>query len=432
MNVAMKATGAVISLVNVVLLTRFLGVAGYGTYVYAYAMIGLARSLAEAGAPILLNRETARALNSKDIHGLYGLWGWKDKVLVILGSLAIVLMLGIFWGLPRGEGLEQAFEVILLGLPLVFLLIFTQANAGVLRGLGHANLAFMPQEILRPLFFLLLLSSTFGLGLVETASPAAAVLLLVVAAAAALLVGHCFYIRCRPPKPTEIRSPSRVESWALIKSMGLLGASGVLKYSSTRLTTILVGAFFGPEVVGIFQFSVNIATRKTNPPLLNIILGNATTLLQNRRLRALQRLMWLTAIVTSAMQILVLIIFLLIGETLLVWILPEEFGAAYPLILILMSGGLLFCALGIPSALLIASNNEKYILYAQIIQLAFLIVLFTLLLPPFGLVGAAATVVVVGSISKVFCLWWVWRFTGVDCSILAFLHRPKDKAKRTP
>ena len=146
-----------------VVLARSLGADGLGLYAFALVVLSLCAIPVQMGLPVLIGRETPRALENLQWSRIKALWDWSARVvvaatIVILGALAVFLLL--FDVFPQGsEGL------IWIGMPLVPVLAFVTVTGAKLRGLHHVAMGQLGDELLRPgLLILLIIAAVFGFG----------------------------------------------------------------------------------------------------------------------------------------------------------------------------------------------------------------------------------------------------------------------------
>ena len=152
MKLAFTAIGFLIS----VSLARTLGPDGYGVYSFVMALVALLVIPSELGIPTLATREIAVTNARKDWSHMRGLIirahqaiGVFTVVLMISAAMALAI-----WGDQISPARRQTMWLALLLVPLVSL---GALRSSMLRGLRKVLLAQLPEQIVRPLAFLVLI-----------------------------------------------------------------------------------------------------------------------------------------------------------------------------------------------------------------------------------------------------------------------------------
>jgi O-antigen/teichoic acid export membrane protein len=109
--------------------------------------------------------------------------------------------------------------------------------------------------------------------------------------------------------------------------------------------------------------------------------------------------------------------FLLLGRPALSFIFGPEFGAAYLPLLILCAGQLVNAATGCAILLLNMTGNERYPLLATMVAAFLNVMLNLLLIPPYGIHGAAIATASSTAALQLWAGWLAWRRTGIDTTI---------------
>jgi O-antigen/teichoic acid export membrane protein len=115
--------------------------------------------------------------------------------------------------------------------------------------------------------------------------------------------------------------------------------------------------------------------------------------------------------------VLAVVVFVVAGRSVLAWFGPE-FVAGYSLLLILATGQLVLAGVGPVARLLSITGHQDRALVASVSSLLLAGALVALLVPPFGLEGAAVAATVNVTIWAVWMWWLVVRYTGFRPRIL--------------
>ncbi|MCK7546988.1 flippase [Marinobacter koreensis] len=404
-SAGIQALSRVLALALGIVLARGLGADGYGTYAYAFAIMGLLMVAAEAGVPTLLLREVAAAQSQQRWGLLYGaLIRAGQLVLLASTSVSIAGMLVLTVMFDRlSPGQFYTTLLMLLVLPLAAM---TQAIASAMRGLHRVVVGQALDMLLRPLLVLAGVGSLFLLA-PALRQPEYAMGVQFVAAGIVLLVGGLMLRRYLPAasrtEPVEYQTRRWLSSTL---PFALIGGAGII---NNQADIIMLGWFGGTADVGIYRVAVQGATLV----VFGLQAANAVVAPQFARLYAQGDLEKLQRLVTASARVVLLaalplaLAFVFAGGAIVTWVFGTEFVASHLPLAILALGQLANAAFGSVGFLLNMTGNERQVARA-LWQTALLnIVLNALLIPLYGMVGAA----VASSISLL--MWNVLLFGRV-------------------
>lgn len=398
-------------------LARGLGVEGYGTYGLAMSIIALLSVLTEFGLPQLLTREVAAAQVAKE-------WGRIRGVLEWSGRTVLFISLGIFcstiiWLIASGKQLSEPLPMALIaGLLLVPFVAQGKLRCAALRGLQHIVKSQLPETLLRPASFSLLL---FLAPFMTPLSPAIAMGLGVTAAAISLISSASML---RGVLPKEVRdakvfSASR-DWWSSALPMALTEGMRVFQ---AHLAILLLGLFSSVVTVGLFRVASSVAVLIAFPlTLFTIVSAPVIARLHAQQdHKRLQRLLnWLALGMTGSTMLLTLP-FLFAGGPLLSMMFGKEFAASNPVLLVLCLSAVLSGFFGINAVLLNMTGHQMRVMRASWISLAVLGVTCPLLITSMGALGAA----IAAAFSMLVWNTVMWRdgirLLGLDASFIPLL-----------
>ncbi len=245
---ALRVIAEALHFATSVVLARVAGIASYGAYAYAMALVTLLVIPAMGGLPALTLRETA-AYRARGQWGLMrGLWRFTATavLLVSLGMIAVTLL-----GVRVWSSRPPVAEVVLVGLPLVPFMALNALRVARLRGLHHILLGQMPEQLLAPTVFLALIfvaSARGGLG------PATLMLCQVLAVSVALVVG-AFLLRRMSPAALQRAVPAYDPGRWVRAAIPLLLVDGAQRLAH-ELGIVVVGSLMGAEAAGVFRVAM--------------------------------------------------------------------------------------------------------------------------------------------------------------------------------
>lgn len=413
----LRVAALLLVMASSVALARSLGPAEYGVYAYMFAIVSLLAMPAQVGLPTLIVRETAKAYALEDWPGLKGLWRWGSSF-VVASSLVILLVGLVFAWFLRDAVEEQYLSTYLIGLLLVPVLALSSVRCAALRGLRMIIRGQLPESIIRPLFLTLLVLFLPLMGLDFTAVNA--MLMHLFAATCAFAVGAVLLWQARPRGLLVAQSEVKnTKAW--LRSIVPLGLIAAMQTLSHQTDIVMLGIFREDSEVGIYKvvvsgtglilFGLQIVNMVISPRL-------ASHYAQNELLR-LQQIVTFGVTFSMAIALPVTAVLILWGEEILGFVFGAEYVSGYSTLVILAVGQTLNAMFGSVGLLLNMSGHERYSAIWLGVSTLANILLNIILIPHFGMVGAAfATLISI-------CIWNIafWRVAmkkvGVDASFLS-------------
>lgn len=414
----LKAAGMLLRFGVGVVLARLLGADGYGIYAYAMALVGLMQVPVQLGLPNLLVREVA-AYREKEEWGL--LRGLVARVNQGVGALAVLAGLGALaatWGYAeiRGEPTWlTAFWVSLLLIPLASLSALRQAT---LRGLRHVIMGQTPEFLVRPgLAFLAFLTLYLWFG-AQGVSPVSAVMVQVGVAAAAFLLGAWWLLR-RIPEPVRSSVPEyETRVWAR-KALPFVALAG-MGVINQRIDIVMLGLFRPDATVGIYQAVVvggslvSFGLQAVN----TAVAPQISRLWATRDLVQMQRLATASARVSAAVALPVAVVFATLGGPLLGLAFGSEFSAGALALAILAAGQFINSFFGSVGGFLTMTQYAGLAMRGVGIAAGSNVIMNALLVPRFGMDGAAVATATSVALVNLILFFWVRRQVGISSSVL--------------
>jgi len=368
-----------------VLLARLLGATGYGIYVYSIAWVTFLTIPATLGFDALLVREVA-AQGTQESWGLTrGILRWTNQI-VLGSSIGLGILAAIFarFTNPTLNLQVLAIWIALIALPFTAL---SGLRRAAMRGIHKPIAAHLPEMIGRTLLLIVLIGASY-LFLGINLNPLWAILIYVISILVSFLLGERLLSKALPINFTEITPQYRKKLW--LNSALPLVAFGGLGVINDQADLLMLGAIKGPEVVGIYVVSVRGAQ------LVSFILGAVNIVLAPKiaNLYTKDDFSELQHVVTVSAR-LVLLASLPIAVSLWVfgyWLLQifgPEFAKGQLALNLLTFGQLINAAAGSVGQILTMTNYELDAVVVLGISAFLNVTLNLILIPQFGLEGAA-------------------------------------------
>lgn len=411
-------------------LVRALSPAEFGVYGFMLSLVTVLVLPAQFGVPTLVIRETASGRQTGDFAAAKGLlirsnqFALAAAVILGLGALAV----GVF--LP---GLRPRLPILVWALATLPLLALTAIRGAALRGLGRVIAGQWPDLALKPALGLLLVAVAapsavpklaafcrlFGLTLPPTRLNASEAMALNLAATAvAFLVGLWLLWRYMPEALRRARARFETRRWAA--SAIPLGIGAGIAVVNVQIAVLLMGVLGRPpEEIGAYRLVAQTA-------MLAALGYTAVIATLSPRFAAantagdrsgLQRAASLGAALSTLACLPFALLFLAFGGPMLALVFRPEAAVGGGALAILGLAQLLNAAMGCAAALLNMSGHERDFTFSSAAGLVAQAALALLLIPAFGLMGAAIASAVGVAASNLL----LWRFArlrlGVETAI---------------
>ena len=409
---AIRIFNAVVAFVSQVLLARWMGSFEYGIFVLVWVTMIIVGNLSCLGFHTTVIRFIPEYLERGKLAELRGLL-ITSRLFVLFASTAIAAIgtLGLWLFSP----LVEAYYVIPFYLGIICLPMM--ALSDVLQGISRANSwtlsALSPAYITRPILILVFMGGALIAGYEPCAENAivAAILATYVTTIAQLVEVTTRLDRRLPAGPRRIE----FRQWFAVSLPIFLVES--FFFLLTNADVLMVGVFMQPDDVAVY-----FATVKTLALVHFVYFAVKAGVAQRyaqfthsdpEKLAAFARetVSW-----TFWPSLLMAMVVLVLGKPMLMLFGPE-FDSGYPLLFLLVGGVVARAAVGPAESLLTMSGNQNICAAVYAMTLILNVGLSVLLIPAFGLWGAA----IATALSMIFeasaLSFTVWRKLGIVMAI---------------
>lgn len=191
------------------------------------------------------------------------------------------------------------------------------------------------------------------------------------------------------PSNIAVTPPSRKEFLTFLLFTNLAYLVNVIR---ERLVVVIVGLFVGPAAAGLFRLADQLANslNRLTEVFARPLFSELSRLFATGQSKQLRALFWRSLRVSAISGAVIFLGLLLLGNLLIMLISGSEYLAAFPLLLVLGAATIISLAgLGF-EPLLQAAGRAKNALIARLAGLGAFGILMAAALPPFGTIGAAA------------------------------------------
>ncbi len=407
-----KAFGSLLTFAFNILAARQLGADQVGVFFLALTAANIAVVFGRVGLDNALLRFVSANAAVNDWSALKGAYG-KGMSIAFLASAAIALIIFCLAPVICG-GLLSKPELIRpmrwISLAVVPLSVMT-IHAETLKGLKRVFEAIVLQEHGALLYGLMLV----GMGILwwcRSMNTMALVVLFIVAAFLSALISTLMWRRATSHART-IRG--RFRTSVLLSSGIPLLVVAALNLAMYWAPSILLGVWCRNADVGIFNVAVQLSmlTSFVLISVNSIAAPKFSALFVQRDMAGLGRLARNSAKLMTALAIPVLIVFIVFPAWVMRLIGPQFVPGAMVLT-ILAAGQFVNVVTGSVGYLLIMSENERLIRNTVILTAVVSLILNFILIPVYGIIGAAVATAISLSIKNLLAAYLVWERLGIQ------------------
>lgn len=382
---AIRVLSAAIAFFSQVVLARWMGSFQYGVFVWIWVAVVIIGSLSCFGYPSIVVRFIPKYRQSNDMNSLRG---------VILGSKLFAFCSASFFALIGISGIYlfgdsiQSVYVIPFYLAAICLpmLALTETMDGVSRAFSWITLGLSPTFILRPLLILALMFVAVQTRYLATAQTAMTATII-----ATWLTGAIQLFLLNKKLGATLPSGPRTfhfKMWLKVAAPVFLieGFFALL----TNVDIMIVGFFLDPSKVAVYFAAVKVlalvhfvyfAVKAASAHRISQYFHSGELEQYRAKIHEVTRWTFWPSLVFSG-------ILLLLGPYLL-YLFGEEFVEGYPLLFVLVIGLVARASVGPAETVLTMSGEQNSCAVIYGITLAVNIMLNLMLIPSFGLMGAA-------------------------------------------
>jgi O-antigen/teichoic acid export membrane protein len=384
MVLACKVAASLLLLAANALLARLLGVTGYGELSYVITVVNLATAVAIVGFPGLTVREIGYYTAENDDRAIR-LFVRRTLLVVSLTSLAAVALTWVVLSLTGYPSANIAL-VMAIGIWIIPANALLRVAQPIVQGLNRPVLGVLAEFILRPSVMLLLTATVWFL-LGPPQPPQSMILLHLISYAAAAALALSLVWRLLPAD----QGAGARKTFTLYMQEGMpFFISGFLTSLNLQLPILMLGNMVDATTVGLFRPAALIA-ETLNFVLLGLNIPLRPLVARSYRageITQMQRQITWAARFVFAIALVGFVVFALFGRTFL-GIFGEAFVVAYPALVILCLGQLANVAFGPVVLVLNMTRQARFTVYGMLLGVAANFLLCLLLIPPFGIIGAA-------------------------------------------
>ena len=403
-----------LGLAMAVFLARALGVRGYGIYAYAISWITLLGVFARLGLDQTIGRYMATYHQEGDWARIHGLLRFSFAAVVGSAMACFLVASAVAWFAYRDVAeMRNALWLAFLLLPISALMVPCGAT---LVGLQKVVSAQIPSLLVQPAGFVLLLGGAWLL-FPGTLSPNRVIALYLLVTCLSLALAAWMLRRamaaCGGIPMAVVKPVYEVRAW--LKSALPLMMMGGMFLANSNTDILMLGAMVGPEAAAVYKA----ATRGAELILFALIVVNTPLAPLVAKLYAaddrerLERGVTKAARLTFVLGVGVAALLIVFGRWFLSIFGPAFVGGHIALYLLCM-GQLAALISGPAGIILTMTGHEREIAISAVVTAVLNVVLNALLIPIWGLEGAATATAISTAVWACLLIGMVWSFLRID------------------
>ncbi len=404
-TVVLNVVTIVVNFAMTLVLSRELGASGYGAFAFGLAWSAVLSVPAVLGLTPLVVRNVAAYSSRSDWTLLRGLLRRSNEVVLLTSVLVVGVGAIVGWVLVGDE--PELFRPFLVALFLVPLVSLTTLRQSAMQGLGKVVVGRVPETLLAPLLFLVLVAAAAP-ALGDLFSATTAMTLQVGAQVVAFATG---IVLLRRALPLQVRgADAEYETRVWLRSALPLFVMSALMALNAQVGTIFLGAMDGATAAGVYSVASKVALFTSffwlaaTYPLMPAV---ARLHAQGRRAE-LQRMLTRGAVITSVCAAVIALVLIVFSRQFLA-LFGQDFGEGVWPLRILALGELGKVLTGFAGLALVMTGFERDLTVGVAIGAVANVALSALLIPAWGVNGAAGAAAVSVVASNLFLAYLLWK-----------------------
>ncbi|MGL5943949.1 MAG: flippase [Waterburya sp.] len=382
----LKIASSGLAFVMSILLARFLGTVGLGTYSYATTWANLLGIPATLGTDQLIIREIAVYRSKYEWKLMGGLLRWANLI-VLASSIAFAIIAGIIvWNLKINSEPEIVWAVIfaMITIPIISL---RSLRLGAMKGLHRIVLGQIPDSLFAPVIIIVLTSGCYWL-FSDDFNVFWVLIIKIIATLITFFIGSTWLWRSLPAPIKQIKPEYKSKQW-LFNALPFMFL-GTVQLINSRIDIIMLGEIKDVRSVGIYTVILGITELTVFiHHAANSVLGpTIATLYSEGKLKQLEKIISKSILLVFSISLLIGITMIVSGKYLLL-IFGSEFIPGYMAMNILIVGQMFNALTGPVGLLLNMTGHQNYTAIAVAFSAVLNIILNFILIPQWGINGAA-------------------------------------------
>ena len=382
-SLIIQAVYTVITPLSMIVLARLLGPEQFGDFSFTVSVMSLIAIFCTLGFPVLVTRYGAMYYIRQQWSYLKGLISYTNKYIMVTSLLVIIMITS--WLLVV-DYKSQNYYSILVGLPIILFSSLSATRASLLTAIERVNYSQLPERILRPiLFFLLIILLHFFSGL----NNLSAIGIYTIVNLVIFVYGVYLVMKFLPHHVKIAVKDYQIGLWK--KSAIPLFVLGSVQVLNQHLDIFILGLLTSDDGVGIYKsmyqisilviFSLSAINAISAPYIIREIEYNQP--------ESLKRLLYKFCALNTIIAIVIALPFLVFGEFLIDLFYGNEYIGGLLCLKILILGRIVNSTFGVSNHFLKMLGEEKRATKGILMGVMLGLILNIVLVPKYGIEGAS-------------------------------------------
>ncbi len=412
-NGGVQLLSMVLVLATQILIARIGGEEAYGIYSQVFNWMAVLFLIAAFGSDLLLVKQIPIYKKDGDTTKMRSLWWWSNKRVLYSSLLAMVVffMLVNYLNIPGLYNNAHYFNISLVAILLGAFIVPQQA---FLRGIKKVVLGSTADKIIKPVGLLFGILFFYFLG--KKDEPESYIYANIFALGLAMLYSFFWVFKNRSSMSSK--EPLEIENKEWLSRSFQFTLTGLLFMLSIRLDVLLVGSLMNNENVGFYNVALKYADLANVPFFIisHSIAPLFSEFYAGNKMKKLQALFSNSTRIIFLLSLLIFVFFFLFGKIILGFF-GDSFVVGYYPLLIISFGKLLSAFIGPIGLLMVLTGHEKKVNLVMVFQIILTSILLFLLIPAWGLLGAAVGASIGFLFFKISLYFLLKKETGLNASI---------------
>lgn len=410
-SLGLKVSSSILSFVMSLVFARFLGRVGLGTYSYANTWAKLLAIPAALGLDQLMIREIAIYRNKAKYGLMGGILRWSNIIVTSCSVCLVILAIIAAWQL-QGKSNPELTWAVALAMVTVPIISLRSLRMGAMKGLHKVVLGQTPDSLFSPLIIISLTTAAYFI-LSDRFSVFWVLGIKIFASIITFVIGTRWLLKSLPKEVKTVAPEYNSKKWlADALPFMFLGTSQLL---NSRIDILMLGSIRGVEAVGIYAVLLGITKLNmfVHQAANSALAPNIATLYSEGKIRQLERVIQKSAISVFLVSLIIGGTIMLLGDRFLS-IFGEEFLPGRTALNILILGPVFTSFTGAVGLLLNMTGNQNYTAFAVGTSAILNIILNSLLIPLWGINGAATATTTSFIVINIMKVIFVKRKLGIS------------------
>lgn len=388
-GLALKLSSTGMNFLAAILMARLLSPVEYGIYSYVMAIIFFISIPTTLGLPSLVVRYIASYHAKSEWGYIRGLLLASNKI-IISSSILIISIVWLSTYLFSDKFNSQQLSTLQVALILLPLMSISSLRSATLQGLNHIVIGQFPETILKSIVILSLLYAAYIILPREVMTPSFVMYIQVASTSIAFITGAFLLWKKMPKQVMNATASFEYKKW-LNSAIPMLLFGGMLVINQ-KTDLLMLGWLKGTYSVGVFEvasrgaefflFILGAINSAAAPTITNLYVTGETS--------RLRKLITNCTYIIFIVSLLLFCFLFFLGDILITTLFGIKYIEAYEPMIILCSGQLICASLGsMAGQLLIMTGHERETAIGIGVGAILNIVLCSILIPKYGLNGAA-------------------------------------------